>query len=47
MAERVPVIKEENLTQGKDALHLRHLVLILTCLYFATVLRIEKLNADF
>lgn len=43
MAERVPVIQEENLTQGKDALYLRNLVLTLTCLYFAAVLRIESL----
>lgn len=47
MARRVPAIKEENLTQGKDALHLRNLTLTLTCLYFATVLRIENLNTDF
>ena len=47
MARRVPAIKEENLTQEKDALHLRNLTLTLTCLYFATVIRIENLNTEF
>ena len=47
MARRVPFIKEENLTQEKDALYLRNLVLTLACLYFAAVLRIENLITEF